>query len=391
MREIHTISGGLASGGESNLARKAYARSVQSEEVYSLHRPLKAARTESVMLYFSEEDARGVAMPHDDALVVTLTVANHAIHRILVDNGISVDILYWPVFQQMGIDRDRIKPFGFSLVGFSGEQVYLMRIISLPLTAGTAPKVSTIMVDFLVVDRPSAYNIIIGRPRLNKLRAATSTYHLMMKFPTEEGVGEIKGDQLAVRRCYNISMKKVSDQTTLLVASVAEVKGEPTEPLEEVIVEEGKVLQIGTCLTQEKREGLVDFLGRNLEVFTWSHEDMLRISPEVIVHIMNVDPDMKPVKQERRKFASERVEAVAEKVKKLLSAQFIREVYYSDWLANMVLVKKSNEKWRMCTDFTELNKAYPKDSFPLPRINALVDSTSGYELLSFMDAFSSYN
>ena len=85
------------------------------------------------------------------------------------------------------------------------------------------------------------------------------------------------------------------------------------------------------------------------------------------------------------------MEVVAVEVEKLLKAQFIREVYYPDWLANVILVKKSNEKWRMCVDFINLNKACPKDSFPLPCINALVDSTSGYELLNFMDAFSSYN
>jgi hypothetical protein len=78
-------------------------------------------------------------------------------------------------------------------------------------------------------------------------------------------------------------------------------------------------------------------------------------------------------------------------VEKLLRAQFIREVYYPDWLVNVVLVKKSNGKWRMCVDFTDLNKAYSKDSFPLPYIDALVDSTSGYELLSFMDSFYGYN
>jgi hypothetical protein len=99
VREIHTIFGGIAGGGESNSARKAYARSVQGQEVYSLQRPTKTAKTESVVLSFSEEDARGVVMPHEDALVVTLTVANHGIHRILVDNGSSADILYWPAFQ----------------------------------------------------------------------------------------------------------------------------------------------------------------------------------------------------------------------------------------------------------------------------------------------------
>ena len=75
----------------------------------------------------------------------------------------------------------------------------------------------------------------------------------------------------------------------------------------------------------------------------------------------------------------------------MLLASFIREVYYPEWLANVVLMKKANGKWRMCVDFTDLNKACPKDSFPLPRIDQLVDSTTRYKLLTFMDAFSGYN
>ena len=75
----------------------------------------------------------------------------------------------------------------------------------------------------------------------------------------------------------------------------------------------------------------------------------------------------------------------------MLSVGFIQEVYYPDWLVNVVLVKKANGKWRMCVDFTSLNKACPKDSFPLLRINQLVDSIAGHKLLTFMDAFSGYN
>jgi len=78
-------------------------------------------------------------------------------------------------------------------------------------------------------------------------------------------------------------------------------------------------------------------------------------------------------------------------VEKLLQVRFIREKYYPDWLANIVMVKKSSRKWTICVDFTNLNKACTKDNFPLSRINLLVDSTSGYELLNFMDAFSGYN
>jgi hypothetical protein len=80
-----------------------------------------------------------------------------------------------------------------------------------------------------------------------------------------------------------------------------------------------------------------------------------------------------------------------EEVEKLLTTRFIREVYYPEWLANVVMVKKSSGKWQMCVDFTDLNKACPKDSYPLPRIDQLVDSTVGHKLLSFMDTFSSYN
>ena len=82
---------------------------------------------------------------------------------------------------------------------------------------------------------------------------------------------------------------------------------------------------------------------------------------------------------------------IAEEVRKLLEANFIREVYYLDWLANIVIVKKANGKWRMCVDFTNLYRACPKDSYPLPRIDTLVDLMARHELLSFIDAFSSYN
>ena len=115
------------------------------------------------------------------------------------------------------------------------------------------------------------------------------------------------------------------------------------------------------------------------------------IDPSVITHRLNVHPSFKPVRQKKRVFAPERDNAIKEKVQKLTTTQFIRKVYYPDWLANVVMVKKANGKWRMCVDFTDLNKACPKDSYPLPHIDQLVDSTAGHRLLSFMDAFSGYN
>ena len=115
------------------------------------------------------------------------------------------------------------------------------------------------------------------------------------------------------------------------------------------------------------------------------------IDPAIITHRLNVSPSFRPVKQKRRSFAPERQKAINEEVGKLLQARAIREVEYPEWLANVVLVKKANGKWRLCIDFTDINRACPKDSFPLPRIDLIVDTTASHELLSFMDAFSSYN
>ena len=112
------------------------------------------------------------------------------------------------------------------------------------------------------------------------------------------------------------------------------------------------------------------------------------IDPSVITHRLNVYSSSKPVRQKKRVFASERDNAIKEEVQKLTIAKFILEVYYSDWLANVVMVKKANGKWRMSVDFTDLNKAYPKDSYLLPHIDQLVDSTTSHKLLSFIDAFS---
>ena len=115
------------------------------------------------------------------------------------------------------------------------------------------------------------------------------------------------------------------------------------------------------------------------------------VDPAVTTHRLNINPSFKTVKQKRMSFALERQKAINEEVGKLLQVKAIREVEYPEWLANVVLVKKANGEWRLCIDFTDINRACPKDSFPLPRIDLRVDATAGHELLSFMDAFSGYN
>jgi hypothetical protein len=123
----------------------------------------------------------------------------------------------------------------------------------------------------------------------------------------------------------------------------------------------------------------------------WSDSDMPGIPREVIEHAFEIWAKSKPMKQHLRSFNEEKRIIIGEEVQKLLVAGFINEVHHPEWLANLVLVKKNNRKMRMCVDYTSLSKACPKVPFPLPRIDQIVDSTTGCETVSFLDAYSSYH
>jgi hypothetical protein len=136
---------------------------------------------------------------------------------------------------------------------------------------------------------------------------------------------------------------------------------------------------------------LVDFLRANADIFAWSPSDMPGIPREVVEHSLYMLPHSHAVQQRLRRFDEERRRAIGVELRKLLEAGFIKEVFHPTWLANPVLVKKKNGEWRMCVDYTSLNKACPKVPFPLPRIDQIVNSTAGCELLCFLDAYSGYH
>jgi hypothetical protein len=133
---------------------------------------------------------------------------------------------------------------------------------------------------------------------------------------------------------------------------------------------------------------LVDFLRANAHIFAWNPSNMPGIPREVVEHSLDILPHSRAMQQRLRRFDEERHRAIGVEVWKLLEAEFIKEVFHPTWLAIPVLVKKKDWKWRMCVDYTRLNKACPKVPFPLPRIDQIVDSTTGCELLCFLDDYS---
>uniref|UniRef100_A0A2N9H312 Uncharacterized protein n=1 Tax=Fagus sylvatica TaxID=28930 RepID=A0A2N9H312_FAGSY len=339
--------------------------------------PLKKESTEQII--FTNQDLEGVQVPHSDALVVTLRIGEFDVKRILIDPGSSVEIMYESLFKGLGLEKKDLSLVEGPLSGFSGETVVPTGKVTINVKAGT---VST-PTDFFVLNAFSPYNAILGRPWLHRMGAVPSTLHQRLRFPTPQGVMEVLGDQLAAKQCLN---KEGSEERL-----PQEKCAEKLVPVSVTKDEDQRQFLIGESLSGEHRTQLLTLLEEYQDVFAWTPYEAPGVDPEFASHALNVSPQYKPVVQKARRSAPQHTEAVREEVERLLKVGAIREVLYPQWLSNTVVVRKKNGKWRVCVDFTDLNKACPKDPFPLPKIDQLVDSTAGHERMSFLDAFQGYH
>ena len=193
---------------------------------------MKMPKNDDTDIVFSERNGRGIRQPHDDPLVIMLKVEEFNIHRELIDNGSSMDIIYLPAFQQMKQDKKRIRPFTSPLGSFIGDRIVPRGIVTLTVNAGTYLAQVTKNIDFLIIDCPSTYNIILERPALNRLRVATLTCYLKVKFPTAHGVGEIRGDQVLAKEYYQAALAFGENHTWVI--NEPEPIPEPLETPQEV-------------------------------------------------------------------------------------------------------------------------------------------------------------
>ena len=155
--------------------------------------------------------------------------------------------------------------------------------------------------------------------------------------------------------------------------------------------EKRKDVKIGTMLSPVTRKELIDLLQDYNDVFTWSYQDMPSLDTNIVVHCLPLREERAPIKQKLRRVKLEMLLKIKEEVKKQLDAGFLEVSKYHQWVANIVLVPKKDGKVRMCVDYQDLNRASPKDKFPLPHIDTFVDNMAKHSLFSFMDGLSSYN
>ncbi|XP_023891117.2 uncharacterized protein LOC112003169 [Quercus suber] len=287
-------------------------------------KPKKAKVNVRSVLSFTEEDKVGTIQPHDNALMVTLRIGGYDVKRVMVDQGSGAEIMYHNLYKGLNLRPEDLTPYSSPLVSFNGKVVVPKSQIRLPIQAGS----EVVEVDFIVMDVYSPYTAIVARSWLHALGAVSSTLHQKKKF-----------------------------------------------------------FQIGAQLPTPEKEKLIKFLRRNIDVFTWNAYKALGMDPSFICHHLNVNPSATPKRQPPQCSSKDHTDTVRDKVMKLRQAGAINEVFYLEWLANTVVVKKKNGKWLMCVDFTDLNRACPKDPFPMPKIDQLVDATIDHHRISFLNAF----
>ena len=164
------------------------------------------------------------------------------------------------------------------------------------------------------------------------------------------------------------------------------------DPLEPILLGgPDKHTYVSSLASKEEKQQLQQVLLGNIDIFAWTHSDMTDINPTHASHKLNVILSARPIRQRVRCFHPNCHQIIQAEVDNLLVVGFIREVKYPEWLANVVVVPKKGGKWRVCVDYTDLNDACPKDNFPLPCIDQIIDESSEHGMLSFLDAFSGYH
>ncbi|GKV32493.1 hypothetical protein SLEP1_g41093 [Rubroshorea leprosula] len=292
--------------------------------------------------YKRVEGEPDIMMPHADPFVATVHIGNHNINKVFIDTGSSPDILYWSCFQKMQLNPSSLQKHERPIYGFDNQPVPVEGVITLPIYVGIEPCFRIAFVSFLAVKMESAFNAILGRATLCKLKAVISQPHICMKFPTPQGVGVLKGNQKMAKACYQDTFKKVKLAATPRGSSGSH---RPTQP-------DQQTMSISNI--EHRPEG-VEHKAEPVELV-----ETIPLNPDIPERTSTSSARTPPKchgLKKRRLFGLEKQAAIDEEIQKLLQAGFIKRVEYSEWVSNPVLVKKPNGKWRMCTDFTNLNEA----------------------------------
>nr|GEV42306.1 reverse transcriptase domain-containing protein [Tanacetum cinerariifolium] len=287
-------------------------------------------------------------------LVIEAEIGGHMIHRMYVDGGSSMEILYEHCFNRLRPEiKNQMIPATTSLTGFSSETIWLLGQLKLLVIIGDANHSTRAWMNFMIVRSLSPYNSIIGRPGIRAIQAVPSTVYGMLKFPVEGGIVTIRSIVLIPTECTSVITSSAVSKEERICPDNFKVALHPDFPDQEVA--------IGGTLSDKGRIKMCSILKKNLDIFAWQPSDMTGVPWSVSERRLNIREGYSPVRQKKRGQAPERAKAIQADVQKLVEAGIMREVYYHDWLSNPVMID-----WK-------------------------VESLCGYPFKCFLDAYKGYH
>ncbi|XP_070024608.1 uncharacterized protein [Nicotiana sylvestris] len=354
---------------------------------------------------FTDDELPEEGAGHNRALNLMVKCDGHYVKRVMVDGGSNVDVCPLSTLQSMKNNTDRIRPSNVCIRAFDGSARDTMGEINLTMTIGPVD----FEIVFQVVDMVTSYNFLLGRPWIHTARAVPSTLHQMLKFEHDGFVNSCFNNMTCMRNsCADLeklSIIEITHQEVEYVEDevVEEIRREleqfenkpkpnlnKTESINIGSPEEVRETKISIHIEQKTRDVLIQHLFEYRDVFAWFYDDMPGLSVDMVVHKLSTYPGFPPVQQKQQKFKIDMSDKIKEIIKQL-SANVVRAIRYTTWVANVVPVLKKDGKTRFCVDYRDLNKASPKDNFPLPNIHILVDNCAKHEIQSFVDCYAGYH
>uniref|UniRef100_A0A2N9HE18 RNA-directed DNA polymerase n=1 Tax=Fagus sylvatica TaxID=28930 RepID=A0A2N9HE18_FAGSY len=374
---------------------------------------------------FTDEDMEVQYPDHRRPLYLSATINEVQVRRALVDTGSCINLIPLSTIQAAEISQRKIQGAPMEIKGFGGVGEYTKGHIQLVpkgwshcifdavSRCGLRCSLPHIIGKTLAAQAPAYPLHLPPMPLYDEITPAgeaSLAKPIGIPLPKWEEIKDApeadlrdllerkkkrKAEASASKSQPQFNATDIPESAEAVEAAAADPKTSAKEELEVIDLSSNsnvhRPVSISASLSVEERTHLIELLKEYQDVFAWQYDEMPGIDPKLVAHSLNVEPGTRPVVQSMRTFHPEVEAQITQEVKKLLAAGFIKPIQHPRWLSNIVPVKKKNGQIRCCVDFRNLNKACPKDEFPLPNMDLLIDSAAGHAMFSFMDGFSGYN
>nr|CAD39935.2 OSJNBa0091C12.13 [Oryza sativa Japonica Group]CAD40163.2 OSJNBa0061A09.2 [Oryza sativa Japonica Group] len=321
---------------------------------------------ESARLILSPEQAvfeklEGTENRHLKPLYVNGYVNGKPMSKMMVDGGAAVNLMPYATFRKLGRNAEDLIKTNMVLKDYGGNPSETKGVLNVELTVSS----KTIPTTFFVIDGKGSYSLLLGRDWIDANCCIPSTMHQCLI--------QWQGDKIEI------------------VPADSQLKMESPSYYFEGIVEGSNVYNKDTVDHLDDKTKLTELLKEFKDCFAWEYYKMPGLSRSIVEHRLPIKPGVRPHQQPPRRCKADMLEPVKAEIKRLYDAGFIHPCRYAEWVSSIVPVIKKNGKVRVCIDFRDLNKATPKDEYPMPVADQLVDAASGHKILSFMDGNAGYN